>query len=247
MTGTNDYSISGGTLGGNGTELVIHQMGSGVLTISSQLMGTSGSFVKNGSGTLRVTSSNTFSGPTYVSQGTLILDGANTNSAITVNSDSTLGGAGTVGDVTVFAGGTLDPGSLSGRNFTMNSLTLNAGSSSIFRIDGETTGAFDSITVGGSLLMGGVLTLDFGSLLSNGASLDLFTMGSSGGAFDSIVAVGLYSGTFIDGVLDTGSQVLTFDSSTGMLSAVPEPSAALLLVGVGVGFCLLRRRRVALR
>lgn len=245
FSGSNDYTITGGTVGSNGSELIVHQMGTGVLTIGSQLMGTSGAFMKNGSGTVRLTGTSAFAGPTYVSQGTLLIDGTNARSTVTVNDGATIGGSGSAGDVTVLAGGILNPGSLSGRNFTMSSLVLNEGSSSFFKIDGSTGGAFDSITVSGSILLAGTLTLDFGSLLANGDSLDLFTATSASGAFSSIEAVGLYSGTFVDGVLDTGNQVLTFDSATGVLTAVPEPSVAFLLAGAGMGLLFFRRRRQA--
>lgn len=246
MSGSQNYSITGGTLGSNGAELIIHQMGSGVLTISSQLMGSSGSFVKNGSGTLVLSGTNTYSGATLVTMGTLVVDGSLANSAVTVNSGGVLAGGGTLGNaVTVLAGGELNAGGGSaGRNLTLAALTLNNEATMRFNIDGAGAGQHDSLSVWAPFTLDGNLILDFGTVLANGSSIDLYSGVVGSGAFDQIVGVGAYAGTFVNGVLDTGSQVLTFNSSTGMLSVVPETSTAgYLLLGMGLCLWLFRRRR----
>jgi autotransporter-associated beta strand protein len=244
MDGSNDYLISSGTIGANGSELILHQMGTGVLTISSQLFGSSGSLVKNGDGKVVLAGSSSFAGATVVTMGTLVVDGALSNSAITVNSGGTLGGGGLVSDVTMAAGSTLDAGGGSaGRNLSAASLVLNRDSLLHFDIDGSGAGEFDSISFSAPLALTGSLVLDFGSVLSNGTSIDLFSGVIAEGAFQGIVGVGAYAGTFVDGVLDTGSQVLSFDQSTGVLSVVPEPSTAgFLFLGAGLGLWLFRRR-----
>jgi len=244
MDGSNDYLISSGTIGANGSELILHQMGTGVLTISSQLFGSSGSLVKNGSGKVILAGSSSFTGATVVTMGTLVVDGALSNSAITVTSGGTLGGGGLVGDVTMAAGSILDAGGGSaGRNLTAASLVLNKDSLLHFDIDGSGAGEFDSISFSAPLALTGSLVLNFGSVLSNGISIDLFSGVIAEGAFQGIVGVGAYAGTFVDGVLDTGSQILSFDQFTGVLSVVPEPSTAgFLFLGAGVGLWLFRRR-----
>lgn len=62
----------------------------------------------NGTGTWILAGNNTYSGPTTVNFGTLVIDGSHTASAVTVNFGATLGGSGTLGTVT--ANGVIAPG-----------------------------------------------------------------------------------------------------------------------------------------
>ena len=77
-------------------------------TFSGMLQG-AGSLTKIGSGVLALSGSNTYTGPTTISQGKLVVDGWLTNSAVSVNG-GTLGGTGNLSSVTVNAGGQLAPG-----------------------------------------------------------------------------------------------------------------------------------------
>ena len=79
-------------------------------TISAVLAGSQG-LTTTGSGILALSGSNTYTGPTTISQGKLTVDGWLTNSAVNV-SGGTLGGTGTFGSVSVNAGGHLAPGDL---------------------------------------------------------------------------------------------------------------------------------------
>jgi autotransporter-associated beta strand protein len=80
-----------------------------------------GSLIKTGSGTLTISATNTYTGTTTVSVGTLQVDGS-TTSATTVNSGATLAGDGTVNAaVTVNSGGSIAPGA---GNLTVSSLTF---------------------------------------------------------------------------------------------------------------------------
>jgi fibronectin-binding autotransporter adhesin len=92
FTGADDYSITGGTLKGQGGtgELVVHQYGSGNLTISSTLPTTT-VLTKTGPGTLTLDTPQTFSGNTSVGGGgTLVLKHqyALSNSVLNVNNSS---------------------------------------------------------------------------------------------------------------------------------------------------------------
>jgi autotransporter-associated beta strand protein len=62
-------------------------------------------------GNIVLAATNTYTGSTIVAGGTLLVNGVNGNSAITITNGATLGGTGTVGgSVTVQAGGFLAPG-----------------------------------------------------------------------------------------------------------------------------------------
>ena len=78
------------------------------LVLSGVVSGSAG-IIKNGPGTLDLTAANTFTGPTTLNAGTLLVDGAEADSPVTADSGTTLGGVGTVGSITT-GGATLSPG-----------------------------------------------------------------------------------------------------------------------------------------
>ncbi len=128
LTGTNSYSggtlVSSGALAGstdglqgnitNNAAVVFNQTGSG--TYSGAMSG-GGTLTKQGTGTVTMTGTNTLSGTTTVDEGRLVVNGSNASSAVTVSSNASLAGSGTVGALTV--SGLLAPGGSVG--------TLNAG------------------------------------------------------------------------------------------------------------------------
>ncbi len=71
-------------------------------------------------GTTMVLGANTYTGPTILNGGALVVNGSAVNSAITVNSGALLTGAGTVGATTIANGGAFAPGPLG----TIGSMTV---------------------------------------------------------------------------------------------------------------------------
>jgi autotransporter-associated beta strand protein len=86
-----------------------------------------GGLTNQGSGTLTLAGTNTYTGPTTVNSGTLLVNGSIAGGAVTVNG-GTLGGAGTINGATTLTSGTIAPAGSAIGTFTIsNSLTLQGG------------------------------------------------------------------------------------------------------------------------
>lgn len=174
--------------------------------------------------------------------------------AQTLEGSGTIKGATTIGATygTLLAGGTGTVGTLT---FSDN-LTL-AGTTSLDLL-GVANGAYDKISVGGTLTNGGALQLvidaNFAAALGEAggsATLSLFNV-SSATNFSSISLTGLDSGAFL--TTTAGSSVVGSTSGisytwvgdgTLTVSAVPEPTSFALLAGalaLGAAVGLSRRR-----
>jgi autotransporter-associated beta strand protein len=108
---------------------------------------------KAGAGTLVLSASNTYTGLTTVSGGTLLVNGSITGS-VTVASGATLGGSGATGAVTVLSAGVLLPGS-SGQPgiLSTGSVTLKRGANFNVALNGSTpgTGGYAQLIVSGTV------------------------------------------------------------------------------------------------
>ena len=124
--------------------------------------------VKTGGGVLTLGGTNTYSGPTTVSNGTLNVTGAFIQSPVTVVTNAWLTGAGTLGGgLAVQAGGVVSPGAGIGSAGTLilsNNLTL-AAPTLDFDLAGSPAGGNDAITMNGGLLtMSGTMNFQFNLL-----------------------------------------------------------------------------------
>jgi autotransporter-associated beta strand protein len=219
---------------------------------------------KTGSANLTLSGTNTYTGATTVSAGTLtigstgsvsgsslldVASGATLNvSAVTggfvVGSSQTLRGSGTVvGNTTV--NGALQPGNSPGLLSFNNDLTLGNSAVTTMEINGTGTRGmvYDAINVGGSLTYDGSLLLNFGTTFDVGSySFDLFDFGSQTGSFDSVTLGGNYAGSLLNDVglstnwgLTSGDNTWTFDQSTGVLALNVVPEPSpLALSGLGL-------------
>ncbi|MCX6928978.1 MAG: chitobiase/beta-hexosaminidase C-terminal domain-containing protein, partial [Verrucomicrobia bacterium] len=177
------------------------------LTVSMSIKAAGASVTLMGGGIMEFTGEDTYTGPTTINQGTLLVNSSIENSAVVVNTNGVLGGIGAVnGTVTVKDGGTLTVGTEVDTNAVVGMLTLgnspvlNSGSTNYLRIT-KTGGmlASDRINVGtGTLTYGGTLVVaDITSgaqPLAAGDTFTLFSASAYGGGFGKLVLPALPSG-----------------------------------------------------
>lgn len=197
---------------------------------------------KSGTGTLTLSGSNSLTGPTVVTNGSLVVDSYFGSPSVTVQTGATLGGSGTLaGFTTLASGAALSPGSSPGTLTFTNGLTLNSGSILNFELGTIS----DLIAVTGGTLTGpssGTVTLN----LSNSG-------GFAAGNY-TLINYATASGTSNFGINDFvfGATIpgftysLSLAGSTLQLSAaaIPEPSTYAALFGAAVlGLAVWRKRR----
>lgn len=198
---------------------------------------------KTGAGVLSLSGSNTYSGTTTVSAGTLLVNntsGSGTGSGpVTVNNSGTLlGGNGTIaGSVTAGTGAGVSPGSAGTGNagvLSTGSLTLSAGSNFFANLNGSAIGNYDQFNVTGVVdLSGSNLLASFGGGYAGSDADILFLIVNDGmdavtGTFASTTNVNFisYTADFATGLLTGGNDVAVVP--------VPEPgtvAAGLLALG----------------
>ncbi|PWU15412.1 MAG: hypothetical protein C5B50_15495 [Verrucomicrobia bacterium] len=181
------------------------------ITGSGSISG-SGGLTKKGTSTLTLNVGGLFTGNTFIGAGTLALgaNGSITNSAnilvgsnatfevsaltggFTLGAAQTLKGYGTVnGSVT--ANGTVSPGASIGTLTVTTNLTL--GGTAFMEINNATIPKSDQLIAGGSLALGGALTVaNLGPTLNAGDAFTLFSAASVSGSFSSVTLPALGSG-----------------------------------------------------
>lgn len=255
MTGLNTAQVrnGGAKIHTNGVDTIIGQA-----LIHSTIGGdnaTDGGLEKRGTGSLTLNGVSTYTGATTISQGSLVIgaSGSIANSStihvgtgatldvsaapttFTVASGQALTGSGLVnGNIKV--DGTLSIGSSPGTLTFDDNLILSGTSNFEFTLASFAAGSYDlarSAEINrGSVTFGGVLNLNFDSATTyTNSSVQIFNFGGGySGSFSTVNVSGLGTG-----------QTATFNPLNGVVTVVPEPSAA-LLGGLGL-LALVRRRR----
>jgi autotransporter-associated beta strand protein len=251
-------TISGGNIKlSQSTATVFNVQGSDTVNVSSTIASFTGStpLTKSGTGTLNLAGGNTYSENTTVNGGTLLVTGSISNSTTTVNNGGTIGGTGTLTTLNVLAGGNLNPGN-GGNSFgRLNTGNLTLAGALNVDISGKTAGSlYDQVNVTGAVnLTGATLNLSLGSYVPNNGDMFFLVANDSSdaltGTFTNVPADGStfslggqqwqvsYTANFGAGAFTGGNDVALM-----AVQAVPEPGAAVALIG-GAGMLLGLRRR----
>jgi autotransporter-associated beta strand protein len=194
IEGTGSYLLGGNQLSVGGNNMTATMSGiisdcgptghdcAGFITLPPATLG---SLVKVGTGTLTLSGINTYTGPTTVDAGRLIVDGSIAASGgVTINATGTLGGNGIVGN-TVINGGTLAPGNSIGTLTVQGSLAFTAAASYIIEVSSSNASRTD---VTGTATLGGTVrvTSPTNSFRFNSPYTILTSAGLVGTQFDAL-------------------------------------------------------------
>jgi len=203
-------TVSGGITNGG---FLLTVGGAGNTTISTTAISGTGGLTKDGTGTVTLSASNTYTGTTTVSAGTLLVNGSQGSSAVSLNG-GTLGGTGTVGAITsTGSGGSVAPGVGVGILASGNVNWSSGSPGFVVQLNGTTAGTgYDQLNVTGSVNLGGAtLSGTLGFSPPNGTSFTI--MNNDGG--DAVIGTfaGLPEGSTV--VLSGQSLQISYVGGTG--------------------------------
>ncbi|MBV9550623.1 MAG: autotransporter-associated beta strand repeat-containing protein, partial [Alphaproteobacteria bacterium] len=177
-----------------------------------------GSLTKSGAGTLTLSATNTYTGATTVSAGTLLVTGS-TTSTTQVQSGGTLAGTGSVGALNL-SGGILAPG-----NGGIGTLAVNGNlllQSGITQIDVSLTSADKVTASGAAAINGGTLAATFANGAYTPKQYTLITStGALSGTFTGLTTTNAPTGLVTALSYDANNVYLTLTTSNVIWSANP--------------------------
>lgn len=239
IIGDGGSSFSGGALtsGLASGELFVHTPSA--LTIGSTIVDngpTSLVLVKAGTNSLTLTGDNTYTGATYLNAGTLVVSGDATLRGSVIQAGAT--------NLNVTSGGALSPGAagVAGTMTLGGNLSLADGAELVFQLGTtsdliQLTNGFASLS--GSASAGGITLYlsDAGGVTTQTYTLMTWQAGTTLTSFDlsdfSVVTSGGISGS-----LQFGANSLEY-----VVSAIPEPTTAAMVLGMAAVTLVFRRRR----
>lgn len=209
-------------LGAMNISTLLSLQSAGGITQSGVLSGT-GALTKLGTGTLSLSSTNTYTGVTNVNAGTLIVLGSLADGSAAVDvviaSGAILTGTGTI-DGSVSSSGRVEPGG-SGAVGTLTisgNFTQDTGGTLAMDIGGVSAAQYDGLDVGGTAALAGILSVtNIQSFTPTGGSFfTLVTASSVTGVFNTFNALG-YS------IPDQSSTALTIIASDSTVVVPKDP------------------------
>ena len=242
---TGTFTLSGGVVTSSGNNVTFG--GAGNTIVSTAAISGAGGLVKDGAGTATLSFANTYTGATMVHGGTLVVEGSTAATGlVNVSAGATIGGSGSIGDLTILDGD-LAPGGGVDHSFQVNNLTLDPVSNLRFGLahpmvagDNDIVNVTETLTLGGQLHVSpqsGAPAYAF-TTAAPGTQWTLFTYAQGNltisGDLTIVSAPTLASG--LGWRVDT-----TSSNSSVFLVVVPEAGSAALL-GLGLFVLLLRRR-----
>ncbi len=238
-------SLSDGTSGGGNiinssstaSTLTVSSSG-GSTTFSGSIQGGGAlgiiSLVLTGSGIQNLAGNNTYTGPTTINGGKLLVTGSLV-SPVTVNNGGVLGGTGSLSSVIVGSGGTLSPGDAPGALNISGSLSLLSGA--VMDYEPGTPADSDGILMpSGLLALNGQQFTDFHFTTLTGfepGEYDLIDFGSSSGSLGAIRS----------GAIDGYQANISVQGDNLVLTVVPEPRTLALLGIVIINLLFYGSRR----
>ena len=213
LTGINSYSggtlVSAGALKGDTTSLQGAITNNAATIFDTATNGTyagvmsgTGTLAKSGAATLTLTATNSYNGATAVDAGKLVVNGAISNSAVTVQSNAVLGGGGSVGSTIIANGATIAPGNSPGTLTINGDLTWNNGGNYDWEVlklpsAGVAGTDWDLLSVAGSLN------------LTNLTGAPLFNINLYSGALAGWSTTGTYAWK----ILEAGNAIANFNTN----------------------------------
>jgi autotransporter-associated beta strand protein len=188
-----------------------------------------GGLTKTSAGTLTLSGTNTYSGTTTVSAGTLLVNGSQGSSAISLNG-GTLGGSGTVGAITSTAsGGTIDPGTTTGILSSGNVNWSTGSPTFLVQLNGTTAGTgYDQLSTSGTInLTGATLSGAVGFTPTNGSNFTIIN--NTGGSAITGTFSGLAEGATVS--LSGWSFKISYLGGSGHSVVLTAGTPVLALVG----------------
>ena len=194
--------------------------------------------------------SNDYLGATNVKSGNLVVSGnISTSSLTTVESGATLSGSGTVGDLSILLGGSLNPGNSPGK-LTVDGDYNQAGTLHI-EVNGLTAASqHDQLDVLGTVTLGGILSTSFSGFTPVNGDLIFILLNNDADAVSGTFS-GLAQGDVVTSfggfnwlisyMANSGTNQFTGGNDVALMATVPEPRAA-LIGGLGLLALLCRRR-----
>jgi autotransporter-associated beta strand protein len=217
----------------------LRNSGNGLVEVAGSVSG-SGGIIKDGSGNIEISGTNSYIGLTTVNDGKLVINGNITTSVITtVNAGASIGGGGSVGALTVSDGATVSPGNSPG-NLTVNG-DLTVGGNYFWELaslstDGPGTN-YDTITVsvGNAVILNSAMFVpDLGDFAPS--SNEFWQTEQVWEGIINVAGEGSLSGNFnlIDNSawssLGSFSTIQSGNDLNLVWTVVPEPSGLILFV-----------------